>query len=92
MSTELRAGARWWDAAALTLVVAGVALHVRAASGLQEIAAHPVGGGSFVDANQAIAKSHSDMGHIGLALIVAGVVVGVISYLRTRRSSPAPTT
>jgi hypothetical protein len=92
VSTALRAGARWWDAAALALVVAGVALHLRATSGLREIAAHPVGGGSFVDANQAIAKGHSDMGHIGLALIVAGVVVGVISYLRTRRSSSAPIT
>ena len=92
MSTALRAGARWWDAAALALVVAGVALHLRAAAGLREIAAHPVGGGSYVDANQAIAKSHNDMGHVGLALIVAGIIVGVISYLRTRRSASAPTT
>ena len=92
MSAALRAGARWWDAAALALVVAGVALHLRAAAGLQEIAAHPVGGGSYVDANQAIAKGHSDMGHLGLALIVGGIVVGVISYLRTRRGSSAPTT
>ena len=91
MSAQLRAGARWWDAAALALVVAGVALHLRAAAGLREIAAHPVGGGSFVDANQAIAKSHGDMGYVGLALIVAGVIVGVMSYLRTRRSATAPT-
>ena len=92
MSTALRAGARWWDAAALALVVAGVALHLRAAAGLREIAAHPVGGGSYVDANQAIAKSHSNMGYVGLALIAAGVAVGVISYLRTRRNPPAPST
>jgi hypothetical protein len=90
VSEALRAGARWWDAAALALVVAGVALHLRAAAGLREIAAHPVGGESFVDANQAIAKGHSDTGHIGLAVIIAGVVVGVISYLRTRRSTSTP--
>ena len=92
MSAPLRAGSRWWDAAALALVALGVGLYLRAAAGLREIAAHPVGGGSYVDANQAIAKSHNDMGHVGLALIVAGIIVGVISYLRTRRSSSAPTT
>jgi hypothetical protein len=92
VSAPLRAGSRWWDAAALTLVVGGVALYFRATAGLAEIAAHPVGGGSFVDANQAIAKRHSDTGHIGLALILAGVIVGVISYLRTRRGEPAPIT
>ena len=90
MSGELRAGARLWDAAALALVVAGAVLHLRAAAGLREIAAHPVGGESFVDANQAIAKHHADLGHIGLALIVAGIVVGVVSYIRARRA-PAPT-
>ncbi len=92
MSASLRAGARAWDAAALALVALGVVLCFRATAGLREIAAHPVGGGSYVDANQAIAKSHSNMGYVGLALIVAGLAVGVISYLRARRSPPATTT
>jgi hypothetical protein len=85
VSGALRAGARWWDAAALALVVIGVALHLRAAAGLREITAHPVGGETFVDANQAIAKGHSDTAHIGLALIAAGILVGVYSYFRARR-------
>lgn len=92
MSAALRRGARFWDAAALALVAVGVVLYLRASAGLREIAAHPVGGGSFVDANQAIAKGHSNMGYVGLALIAAGVAVGVISYLRTRPSPPAPST
>ena len=92
MSAPLGAGARSWDVAALALVAVGVALYFRATAGLREIAAHPVGGGSFVDANQAIAKSHSDSGYIGLALIVGGVIVGVISYLRTRRAPSASST
>ena len=92
MSAPLRAGARAWDAGALALVALGVGLYFRATAGLREIASHPVGGGSFLDANQAIAKSHSNMGYVGLALIVAGIAVGVISYLRSRRSPPAPTT
>jgi hypothetical protein len=92
VSEPLRTGARAWDAAALALVALGVWLYFRATAGLREIALHPVGGGSYVDANQAIAKSHSNMGYVGLATIVAGVAVGVISYLRTRRSPPAPST
>ena len=92
MSAPLRAGARAWDAGALALVMLGVALYFRATAGLREIAAHPVGGGSYVDANQAIAKSHSNMGYVGLALILAGLAVGVISYLRARRSLPTPST
>jgi hypothetical protein len=79
-----------WDAAALVLVLAGVALHLRAAAGLREITEHPVGGGTFVDANQAIARGHSTTGHIGLALIVAGIAVGVVSYFRARRNSSVP--
>jgi hypothetical protein len=92
VSASLRAGARAWDAAALALVALGVGLYLRAAAGLREIAAHPVGGGSYVDANQAIAKSHSNIGYVGLTLIAAGLAVGVISYLRTRRSPPASST
>jgi hypothetical protein len=91
VSQALRAGARWWDAAALALVVIGVGLHLRAAAGLREITAHPVGGETFVDANQAIAKGHSDLARIGLALIVAGIIVGVYSYFRARRPH-TPTT
>ena len=92
MSEVLRAGARLWDAAALALVVAGVVLHLRAAAGLRDIAAHPVGGDSFVDANQAIATHFANMGHIGLALIAAGIAVGVVSYFRARRTPELPIT
>lgn len=91
MSSGLPAGARLWDAGALALVVAGAALHLRAAAGLREITEHPVAGGTFVDANQAIAHGHGTTGHIGLALIVAGIAVGVVSYFRARRNSSVPT-
>ena len=92
MSEPLRAGARLWDAAALALVVAGAVVYARASAGMQQLTANPVGGGSFVDANLAAWKSHRDTGNIGLAIVGVGLVIGIISFLRARRTASSHTT
>lgn len=84
MRRPLRAGARRWDAAALALVLAGAALYLVAGSGLRAVERSPELRATREMVNARRADNYRFISYAGLCLVVAGVTVGIFSFLRSR--------
>ena len=91
MSRPLRAGARWWDAAALTLVLAGAALYLLASSGMRGIITDPTRRPSVEQLNLRRADRWRFTSYGGVMFIVAGIALGVYSYRRARHPGDTET-
>ncbi len=89
MSRPLRAGARWWDAGALTLVLAGAALYLAASSGMRGIIVSPTRRSSMEQLNLQRADRWRFTSYAGVTLIVAGIALGAYSYHRARHPGGA---
>jgi hypothetical protein len=78
----------WLDLAALVLIGAGAACYARAYTGLERLRdGHVPPPGQFT----ALAQfgRESQLGSIGLALVAAGLAVGVVATIVTRRRARA---
>ena len=89
MTDKPSAAARAWDVAALALVVGGGAVYAQAASGMHSLlgpqARVPVVGSANVERW----VHYRTLSNLGLALVTAGVVVGIAAFVRSRRESAA---
>ena len=91
MTERPGAAARLLDAAALVLVAGGGVLYARAHAGMKSIAASQIHVAT-IDAPNLVRWNHyRTTSNAGLALVAAGVVVGIVSYLRARRAPDAVT-
>ena len=92
MSDKPSAAARAWDVAALALVVGGAAVYAQAASGMHGLLGPqpriPVVGSPNVERW----VHYRTLSNLGLGLVTAGVLVGVIAFVRSRRELAAPAT
>ena len=91
MSDRPGAAARLWDAAALALVAGGGALYARAHAGMKSIAASQIHVATIDAPNLVRWNSYRMTSNAALALVAAGVAVGIASYLRARRAPAAAT-
>ena len=91
MSARPSAAARVWDAAALVLVVGGGALYAWSHAGMKSIITTQIRAARIDSPNFHRWNGFRQSSNVALALVAAGVVVGVISYLRARREPDAPT-
>ena len=90
MSEKPSAAARWWDAAALALVVGGGATYAYAHAGMQSITTTQIRA-STIDGLNLVRWNHfRTTSNAALALGAAGGAVGIASYLRARRAPDAP--
>jgi hypothetical protein len=85
MTGRPSAAARAWDAAALALVAAGAALVYRAHRGLEGIQSSPVRGAIHGSPNVERWIHYRSISNMGFAAIVAGVVIGIVAWYRSRR-------
>jgi len=85
MTDQPSAAARAWDAAALVLVAGGTAVVLRAHEGLKGIQAAQVHAATIEAPNLIRWAHYRTMSNIGFAMIVGGVVVGVVAWYRSRR-------
>ena len=84
MTERPSAAARRWDAAALALVAGGAALYVAAHAGMRSILASQVHLATIEAPNITRWVHYRTMSNIGLALVVAGIGVGITAYYRSR--------
>jgi cation transporter-like permease len=93
MSDRPSAAARVWDLAALALAAGGGAVYVAAHQGMQGILATQIHATTIEATKEApnITRwvHYRTMSNIGLALVVAGVAVGVTAFVRSRREALA---
>ncbi len=85
MTNRPSAAARLWDAAALALVAGGAALYLSAHSGMQGILASQVHRATIEAPNITRWVHYRTMSNLGLALVLAGVGVGIAAYYRSQR-------
>ena len=91
MSARPSAAARVWDAAALVLVVGGGALYGWSHAGMKSIITTQIHAARVDSPNFLRWNGYRQSSNLALGLVAAGVVVGLISYLRARREPDAPT-
>ena len=84
MTGRPSAAARLWDAAALALVAGGAALYVAAHAGMNGILASQVHLATIEAPNITRWVHYRTMSNLGLALVLAGVGVGIAAYYRSR--------
>ena len=89
MTTKPSAAARAWDAAALALVVGGAAVYAQAGKGMQALLGPqervPTVGSVHVEKW----LHFRSMSNLGIGLVTAGVLIGVVSFFRSRREIAA---
>jgi hypothetical protein len=85
MTGRPSAAARAWDAAALALVAAGAAVVYYAHQGLEGIRRSPLRAAAHGSPNVARWVHYRTVSNVGFAMIVAGVVIGVVAWYRSRR-------
>ncbi len=86
MTNRPSAAARLWDAAALALVAGGAALYLSAHTGMKGILVSQVHLATVEAPNITRWVHYRTMSNLGLALILAGVGVGIAAYYRSQRS------
>ncbi|NUO64466.1 MAG: hypothetical protein HOQ11_16210 [Gemmatimonadaceae bacterium] len=94
MSARPGAAARVWDAAALALVAGGGALYAWSHAGMQSLITTQIRAARVDSPNFARWNGYRESSNLALALVAAGVAVGIVSYFRARRApeaGPAPT-
>lgn len=89
MTDRPSAAARAWDVAALALVVGGAALYARAASGMHGLLAPQPRVAVVGSPNVERWIHYRTLSNLGLGLVTAGVVVGIIAFVRSRRELAA---
>ena len=89
MTGKPSVAARVWDAAALALVVAGAAVYLEASRGMQGLLGPqprvPSVGSPHVERWLHLRS----LSNLGVGLVTAGVLVGVMTYFRARRDPNA---
>jgi hypothetical protein len=88
MTDRPSAAARVWDVAALALAGGGAAIYVAAHEGMKGILASQVHAATIEAPNITRWVHYRTMSNIGLALVTAGVVVGITAFIRSRREAP----
>jgi hypothetical protein len=89
MTGRPSAAARVWDVAALVLAAGGAAVYVAAHQGMQGILASQIHEKTIEAPNITRWVHCRTMSNIGLALVAAGIVVGITAFIRSRREAPA---
>ena len=90
MTDRPSAAARWWDAAALALVAAGGIMYAWAHAGMTSITRSQVHLATIDAPNLVRWNNYRMTSNAALALVGAGVAVGVVTYFRARRRADAP--
>ena len=77
------------DVAALVLAAGGAAVYVAAHQGMQGILSSQIHAKTIEAPNITRWVHYRTMSNIGLALVAAGVAVGITAFIRSRREAPA---
>ena len=85
MSPRPSAAARIWDAAALALVAGGGALYAWSHAGMKSILTTQIHAARVDSPNFIRWNGYRQSSNVALALVAAGVAVGILSYIRARR-------
>jgi hypothetical protein len=78
-----------WDAAALALVVGGAAVYLEASKGMQGLLGPQPRVPSVGSPHVERWLHFRSLSNLGVGLVTAGVLVGVMTYFRARRDAAA---